>query len=309
VGETGGKDFIVAHPSADPAAVATAIVRGAFEYQGQKCSAASRVYAPQGPLAGGRGVLLEQLDAIKMGPVEDFQLRERRHRPAARSRRSPATSTAPKNADGVEVVAGGTYDDARASTSSPPSSAATTRATRRWRRSCSGRWPRVYVYADSMSFEEVLDLVDTTSPYALTGAVFADDRKAVAQAASGPPDAAGNFYINDKPTGAVVGQQPFGGARGSGTNDKAGSYVNLLRWTSLRAIKETFVPRYHLTRGPTPRRTSLRSSWGSRSSDTQSRDPNNPRLVRSETKSQIPASELPLPSIPKERDLVPELMA
>jgi len=245
VGETGGKDFIVAHPSADPGAVATAIVRGAFEYQGQKCSAASRVYCPESLWTEVEEVLLAQLAEMKMGPVEDFS----NFVNAVIDRRSFEKITGyidrAGDAEGVEIVAGGTYDDAEGFYIEPTVLRCEDPHYETMEQELFGPVASVFVAPDAMPFEEVLDLVDATSPYALTGAVFADDRAAVAQARERLGEAAGNFYINDKPTGAVVGQQPFGGARGSGTNDKAGSYVNLLRWTSLRAIKETFVPATH----------------------------------------------------------------
>jgi 1-pyrroline-5-carboxylate dehydrogenase len=245
VGETGGKDFIVAHDSANPDAVATAIVRGAFEYQGQKCSAASRVYIRESMWDAVEESLMAQLDEMKMGPVEDFT----NFINAVIDRKSfdNLTSSIDRaaDADGVEVVAGGTYDDTEGFYIEPTVLRCEDPRYETMQEELFGPVASVFVAPDSMDFAEVLELVDTTSPYALTGAVFATDREAVAHARDRLTEAAGNFYINDKPTGAVVGQQPFGGARGSGTNDKAGSYVNLLRWTSLRAIKETFVPATH----------------------------------------------------------------
>jgi 1-pyrroline-5-carboxylate dehydrogenase len=242
VGETGGKDFIVAHESADPAAVATAIVRGAFEYQGQKCSAASRVYVPESLWPEVERIVIEQLDSMTMGPVEDFS----NFINAVIDRKSFNDLTGyidrAKKADGVHVVFGGNYDDSEGFFIEPTVLRCEDPRYETMEEELFGPVASVFVTPKSMTFEETLELVDSTSPYALTGAVFASERAAIAQARVALRDAAGNFYINDKPTGAVVGQQPFGGARGSGTNDKAGSMVNLLRWVSLRAIKETFVP-------------------------------------------------------------------
>ena len=242
VGETGGKDFIVAHESADPVAVATAIVRGSFEYQGQKCSAASRVYVPESLWPEVERVLIEQLDSMTMGPVEDFS----NFINAVIDRKSFDNITGyidrAKKADGVDVIFGGGYDASEGFYIEPTVLRCEDPRYETMEEELFGPVTSIFVTPKSMSFEETLTLVDSTSPYALTGAIFSNDRAATAQARSALRDAAGNFYINDKPTGAVVGQQPFGGARGSGTNDKAGSMVNLLRWVSLRAIKETFVP-------------------------------------------------------------------
>ncbi|MEM7789433.1 MAG: L-glutamate gamma-semialdehyde dehydrogenase [Bacteroidota bacterium] len=243
VGETGGKDFIVAHESADPEAVATAIVRGAFEYQGQKCSAASRVYVPQALWGDVQRSLEAQLAQITVGPVEDFS----HFVNAVIDRRAFDKITGyidrAQDADGVAVLHGGTYDDRDGYFVDPTVLVADDPAYETMEQEIFG--PVASVYVGSESFDEMLTLVDKTSPYALTGAVFARERTALAHATDRLADAAGNFYLNDKPTGAVVGQQPFGGARGSGTNDKAGSKLNLLRWTSLRSIKETFVPPTH----------------------------------------------------------------
>ncbi|MEM1056881.1 MAG: L-glutamate gamma-semialdehyde dehydrogenase [Bacteroidota bacterium] len=243
VGETGGKDFIVAHESADPIAVATAIVRGAFEYQGQKCSAASRVYIPESLWPAVKEELLSQMSEITVGPVQDFS----NFVNAVIDDRAFAKITGyidrATEADGVEVLAGGTYFDETGYFVDPTVLVADDPRYETMEEEIFG--PVASVYVGSESFEDMLALVDATSPYALTGAVFAQDRRALALATDRLADAAGNFYLNDKPTGAVVGQQPFGGARGSGTNDKAGSQLNLLRWTSLRSIKETFVPPHH----------------------------------------------------------------
>ena len=245
VGETGGKDFIVAHESADPDAVATAIVRGAFEYQGQKCSAASRVYvqAPLWPAV--REALAAQLAEITVGPVEDFS----HFVNAVIDRPSFDKITGyidrARQADGVEVAHGGTYSDADGYFVDPTVLVADDPAYETMEQEIFG--PVASVHVSDRSFDDLLTLVDQTSPYALTGAVFSQDRAVLAAASARLADSAGNFYLNDKPTGAVVGQQPFGGARGSGTNDKAGSKLNLLRWASLRSIKETFVPATHFT--------------------------------------------------------------
>jgi 1-pyrroline-5-carboxylate dehydrogenase len=245
VGETGGKDFIIAHQSADPVAVATAIVRGAFEYQGQKCSAASRVYVPESLWPEIERSLLDQLSEVKMGPVEDFS----NFVNAVIDRKSFKNITSyldrARDDDDVSFVHGGGYDDSQGYYIEPTVLKVDNPRYVTMCEELFGPVLTLFASPKSMSFDDVLELVDSTSPYALTGAVFADDRAAVARARAALVDAAGNFYINDKPTGAVVGQQPFGGARGSGTNDKAGSYVNLLRWTSLRAIKETFAPARH----------------------------------------------------------------
>ncbi|MGI9173955.1 MAG: L-glutamate gamma-semialdehyde dehydrogenase [Rhodothermales bacterium] len=244
VGETGGKDFIVAHASADVQALATAIVRGGYEYQGQKCSAASRIYVPESIWPDVEKAVLEQLQEIKMGPVEDFS----NFMNAVIDRPSFDKITGyideAKGTDGVEVVHGGGYDDSEGYFIEPTLLKVDDPSYRTMCEEIFGPVVTLHVYPDAR-FEETLDLVDRTSPYALTGAVFAQDRKVIGQMSDRLVDAAGNFYINDKPTGAVVGQQPFGGARGSGTNDKAGSYLNLLRWVSARSVKETFNPPHH----------------------------------------------------------------
>jgi 1-pyrroline-5-carboxylate dehydrogenase len=245
VGETGGKDFIVAHESADPEAVATAIVRGGFEYQGQKCSAASRVYVAEALWPAVEAAMTAQLDDLKMGPVEDFS----NFINAVIDRKSFDALTgyieAARNDDGVEILHGGNYSDEDGYFIEPTVLKVDDPGYVTMCEELFGPVVSLYVAPRATDFEDLLRTVDRTSPYALTGAVFATDRAVIARATELLTDAAGNFYINDKPTGAVVGQQPFGGARRSGTNDKAGSYVNLLRWTSLRAIKETFVPPTH----------------------------------------------------------------
>ena len=245
VGETGGKDFIVAHRSADPDAVATAIVRGAFEYQGQKCSAASRVYVEEAIWPAVRASLEAQLaDIGSPGPVEDFT----HFLNAVIDERSFDKITGyidrAQAADGVEVAYGGTYSKDDGYFVDPTVLVVDDPGYESMEEEIFGPVATVFV-SRNRSFDELLDLVDATSPYALTGAVFSQERAVLAHATDRLADAAGNFYLNDKPTGAVVGQQPFGGARGSGTNDKAGSKLNLLRWASLRSIKETFVPPTH----------------------------------------------------------------
>ena len=241
VGETGGKDFIFAHPSADPAAVATAVVRGSFEYQGQKCSAASRIYAPSNLWPQLRDALREQVATIKVGDVRDFRnfmgavIDE-----SAFATQRDAVKLATEATD-AEVLVGGETDDSQGYFVSPTVVETTDPGFDLMRRELFGPVVTTYVY-DENRVDETLDLVDRTSPYALTGAVFATDRRAIEHASNALRNAAGNFYVNDKPTGAVVGQQPFGGARASGTNDKAGSMWNLMRWVSPRTIKETFVP-------------------------------------------------------------------
>ena len=239
VGETGGKDYILAHPSADPAALAVAIVRGGFEYQGQKCSAASRVYVPKSLWKEVRDRCVAMIQGIRVGDVRDF----RNFMGAVIDRKafvkiSEYLADAKQNA---KIIAGGGADD-RTGYFIEPTLVET--ADPGYRLLCEeifGPVVTVSVYDDA-KWHETLRQVDATSPYALTGAVFTRDRAALREAMVALRNSAGNFYVNDKPTGAVVGQQPFGGARGSGTNDKAGSKLNLVRWVSPRAIKETFVP-------------------------------------------------------------------
>jgi 1-pyrroline-5-carboxylate dehydrogenase len=241
VGETGGKDFIFAHPSADPAAVVTAVVRGGFEYQGQKCSAASRIYAPSNLWPQMRDALAEQVSEIKMGDVRDFRnfMGAVIDKPSYETQKE-AVGLATGATD-ASVVVGGDTDDSKGWFVSPTIVETSDPGFDLMRRELFGPVVTAYVY-DEKRVDDTLDLVDATSPYALTGAVFATDRRAIEHAATALRNAAGNFYVNDKPTGAVVGQQPFGGARASGTNDKAGSMWNLIRWVSARTIKETFVP-------------------------------------------------------------------
>ncbi|PUZ20678.1 delta-1-pyrroline-5-carboxylate dehydrogenase [Chitinophaga costaii] len=241
VGETGGKDFVVAHKSADPAVVATALARGAFEYQGQKCSAASRAYLPSNIAPVVKELLVAQLKTMKMGSPEDFT----NYINAVIDERSFNKITRyidqAKQAEGVQIIAGGNYNKSVGYFIEP-----TVIETKdpKYVTMCEeifGPVLTIHVY-DENKFEEILEVVDSTSPYALTGSIIAQDRYAINLATDRLSNAAGNFYINDKPTGAVVGQQPFGGARASGTNDKAGSALNLHRWMSARAIKETLVP-------------------------------------------------------------------
>jgi 1-pyrroline-5-carboxylate dehydrogenase len=241
VGETGGKDFIVAHASADVDAVATAIVRGSFEYQGQKCSAASRVYVPRGMWDPLRERLAGQVGDIAMGDVTDFSNFMGAVIDDRAFRKHSAALDEARSSGSYEVVVGGKADDSKGYFVEPTVIRSDDPRSRLMSEELFGPIVTVFVYDDG-GWSETLDLVDSTSPYGLTGAVFADDKAAAVEAKSRLRFAAGNFYVNDKPTGAVVGQQPFGGARGSGTNDKAGSIWNLIRWVSPRSIKETFVP-------------------------------------------------------------------
>jgi 1-pyrroline-5-carboxylate dehydrogenase len=241
VGETGGKDFIVAHPSADVNAVATAIVRGSFEYQGQKCSAASRVYAPANLWPELRERLAEEVGQIKMGDVADFE----NFMGAVIDEKSLETQREAideaRSHEQTEVLVGGGVSDEEGFFVEPTVIETHDPDFRLLRDELFGPVVTAYVYPEG-KWSDTLELVDRTAPYGLTGAVFVDDRRALLEAEDKLRYAAGNFYVNDKPTGAVVGQQPFGGARASGTNDKAGSMWNLIRWVSPRTIKETFVP-------------------------------------------------------------------
>ncbi len=244
VGETGGKDFVFVHASADPVAAATALVRGAFEYQGQKCSAASRAYIPRSLWPKVKDALLGQVSEIQMGPPTDF--------------RNFMTAVIDRNAfhdhkgyidyarsrPEYTLLSGGGCDDSVGYFIQPTVVETTDPKGKLMEEEIFGPVLTIFVYDDAR-LDETLDLCDTTSPYALTGAIFSNDRKATLHLMNRLRHAAGNFYINDKPTGAVVSQQPFGGGRASGTNDKAGSYLNLVRWTSMRAVKETFVPPTH----------------------------------------------------------------
>jgi 1-pyrroline-5-carboxylate dehydrogenase len=241
VGETGGKDFVLAHPSSHAKQVSTALTRGAFEYQGQKCSAASRAYIPSNIWEDVKKHMIEDLASIKMGTVEDFSnfvnavIDERSFDKLARY------IDAAKKDKNAEIIAGGGYDKSKGYFIEPTVIVTSDPLYTTMHEELFGPVLTIFVY-DPKDWRKTLDLVNTTSPYALTGAIFSQDRYAIDEANQVLKHAAGNFYINDKPTGAVVGQQPFGGARASGTNDKAGSKHNLLRWTSMRTIKETFVP-------------------------------------------------------------------
>ncbi len=241
VGETGGKDFVLAHPSARPDVLRTALIRGAFDFQGQKCSAASRAFVPRSVWQKMGDDFLEATEALRFGDVADLT----NFGGALIDDRSFAKNVKAieraKGASGVTIAAGGEYDDSEGYFVRPTVLLSDDAGDESFSTEYFGPILSVYVYPDS-DYEQMFDVVDTGAKYALTGAVIADDRDAVLRAENRLRFAAGNFYVNDKPTGAVVGQQPFGGARASGTNDKAGSALNLLRWTSARSIKETFVP-------------------------------------------------------------------
>ena len=241
VGETGGKDFVFVHKSADIAQTATALTRGAFEYQGQKCSAASRAYIPKSMWPDIKKILLEQIDDMKKGDPDDVSNFFNAVIDKAAFNTIKEYIDFAKASGDAELICGGGCDDSKGYFIDPTIFVAKKPDFRLMREEIFGPVLTVYLYDDD-KFEETLHICDKTSPYALTGAIFAIDREAIATAAKILRNAAGNFYINDKPTGAVVGQQPFGGARASGTNDKAGSYLNLIRWTSPRTIKETFLP-------------------------------------------------------------------
>ena len=241
VGETGGKDFVVAHESADPDVVVTALLRGAFEYQGQKCSAASRAYIPENLATEIKKKLVQGIKSFKMGSVEDFSNFVNAVIDERSFNKIKGYLDKAKQDPQAEILVGGECDSKKGWFVQPTVIEA---KDPRYTTMCEeifGPVLTIYVY-NPAEFEQTLALVDTTSPYALTGAVISRDRAAIDLATKSLRNAAGNFYINDKPTGAVVGQQPFGGARGSGTNDKAGSMLNLYRWLSARTIKETFVP-------------------------------------------------------------------
>lgn len=241
VGETGGKDFIVAHPSADPEALTTAIVRGGFEYQGQKCSAASRAYIPESLWAAMGDRLREETEAIRMGDPADFRNFMGAVIHEGAFRRIEGYIHGARDSEDAQILAGGRTDGSEGWYVRPTLIRARTPDYVSMREEIFGPVVTLYVYPDN-TWDETLKLVDRTSPYGLTGAVLAEDRRVVQQAHEALRFAAGNFYVNDKPTGAVVGQQPFGGSRASGTNDKAGSILNLYRWVSPRSVKETFDP-------------------------------------------------------------------
>ncbi|MCW5900780.1 MAG: L-glutamate gamma-semialdehyde dehydrogenase [Flavobacteriales bacterium] len=242
VGETGGKDFVIAHPSADPLAVATALSRGAFEFQGQKCSAASRAYIPSNLWPTVKKELLADVESFRMGSPRDLKnfinavIDER-----AFDKIAGYIDGLKKDRRNISIIAGGTYDKKAGYFIKPTVAVTKDPRSTTMCEEIFGPVLTIHVYPEN-AWAKTLKLLDGTSPYALTGAVFSQDRQAIVEATTALRHSAGNFYINDKPTGAVVGQQPFGGARGSGTNDKAGSYLNLIRWVSPRTIKENFVP-------------------------------------------------------------------
>lgn len=241
VGETGGKDFIMVHKSAKAKEVATAIVRGAFEFQGQKCSAASRAYVPSNLWDEVKAYVIEDVNSMKMGSPEDLgNFVNAVIHEGSFDKLAHFIDRAKASAD-AEILVGGAYDKSEGYFIQPTVIVANSATYETMETELFGPVITIYVY-DENKFEETLDIVDSTSPYALTGAIFSQDRYAIQLASQKLENCAGNFYINDKPTGAVVSQQPFGGARASGTNDKAGSILNLLRWVSPRTIKETFVP-------------------------------------------------------------------
>ena len=241
VGETGGKDFIFAHPSADVTALQVAMVRGAFEYQGQKCSAASRAYVPQSVWKTLKPLLVESVRALSMGDVRDFRHFVNAVIDAPSYQRISSHIAAAKNSSEAEVIVGGSCSDTTGFFIEPTIIQTSNPKYTTMVEELFGPVLTVHVYPDA-EWRSMLEICDQTSAYALTGAIFAQDRAAVLEMTESLKYAAGNFYINDKPTGAVVGQQPFGGARASGTNDKAGSILNLIRWASPRTIKETFSP-------------------------------------------------------------------
>lgn len=241
VGETGGKDFVFVHASADVDIVATALIRGAFEYQGQKCSAASRAYIPANLWPEVKARMIDEIKTIKLGDITDFSnFMGAVIDKAAFSNIVEYIEYAKKSPEAT-IIAGGSYDDSRGYFIEPTVVVVTNPKHRLMEEEIFGPVLTIYVYPEA-EFSRTLELCDSTSPYALTGSIISNDRKAIIEAYTALRHAAGNFYINDKPTGAVVSQQPFGGARGSGTNDKAGSYLNLLRWTSARAVKENLNP-------------------------------------------------------------------
>jgi len=239
VGETGGKDFIIAHKSADFLAVSTAIIRGGFEFQGQKCSAPSRVYIPDNLWLKIKENLINEIPTIKMGEPEDFS----NFVNAVIDEKAFDNITSyidhAKKSDKHELVVGGSYDKSKGYFIEPTIFVSSDPKSKLMCEEIFGPVVTIYIY-DANKYEETIDLVNETSPYALTGAIFSKDKEAIDFASKKLENAAGNFYINDKPTGAVVGQQPFGGSRASGTNDKAGSYLNLVRWVSPRTTKEVF---------------------------------------------------------------------
>jgi 1-pyrroline-5-carboxylate dehydrogenase len=241
VGETGGKDFVMVHKSAEPAEVATALSRGAFEFQGQKCSAASRAYVPSNIWPEVKRIFVEQVNSFKIGTPDDTSNFINAVIDGKAFDKISGYIDYCKAQSDAEIITGGTYDNSKGYFISPTTVVTTNPKFRTMCEEIFGPVLTIYVY-DENKFEETLELLDQTSEYALTGSIMSNDRYAINLATLKLQHAAGNFYINDKPTGAVVGQQPFGGARGSGTNDKAGAAMNLMRWVSARTIKETFVP-------------------------------------------------------------------
>ena len=241
VGETGGKDFVMVHPSAEVEMVSTALIRGAFEFQGQKCSAASRAYIPKSMWPALEPLVAQTAHGLKMGPVEDFTNFINAVIDKKAFDKISGYIAQAKDASNAEIIAGGSYDDSQGYFIAPTIIKTDDPKYLTMCEEIFGPVLTLYVYDDE-DYEATLHLLDETSEYALTGSILAKDRKAINLALNVLRNAAGNFYINDKPTGAVVGQQPFGGARGSGTNDKAGAKANLMRWTSMRTIKENFVP-------------------------------------------------------------------
>jgi 1-pyrroline-5-carboxylate dehydrogenase len=241
VGETGGKDFVMVHNSADPKTVAVALGRGSFEYQGQKCSAASRAYVPKSIWGEVRDHLMDDLKSMPMGTTEDFRNFVNAVIDEKAFDKISNYIVEAKKSDKVKVIAGGNFDKSKGYFIEPTVLEVSDPMYVTMCDEIFGPVLTIYVYDDE-AFSKTLDLVNSTSPYALTGAIFANDRAALALANEKLRHAAGNYYINDKPTGAVVGQQPFGGGRASGTNDKAGSMINLYRWLSPRTLKENMVP-------------------------------------------------------------------
>jgi 1-pyrroline-5-carboxylate dehydrogenase len=241
VGETGGKDFIFAHASADTEALVAALVRGAFEYQGQKCSAASRAYIPDSTWPQVKDLLLSEIATIKMGDITDFSA----YMGAVIDKKAFDTIVEyiefAKNSPDMEIITGGGYDDSKGYFIEPTVVVSNDPKSKLMSEEIFGPVLTINVYPEG-EYDRMLEVCDQTSPYALTGSIFALDRGAIVRAMDELRHSAGNFYVNDKPTGAVVGQQPFGGSRASGTNDKAGSWLNLERWVSPRTIKETFLP-------------------------------------------------------------------
>jgi 1-pyrroline-5-carboxylate dehydrogenase len=241
VGETGGKDFVMVHNSANVNQVSTALVRGAFEYQGQKCSAASRAYIPESMWSALEPLLVQTVDSLKMGPTDDFSNFVNAVIDEKAFDKISSFIDNVKGASDAKIIAGGTYDKSKGYFIRPTVIKAENPKYITMCEEIFGPVLSIYVYKDE-DFEKTLELVDNTSEYALTGAIFATPRDVIEKMKYALRNAAGNFYINDKPTGAVVGQQPFGGARGSGTNDKAGAKINLMRWVSMRTVKENFAP-------------------------------------------------------------------